>query len=79
MKKLALVAGLLLVMGQTGAVSAKSLEDVLKEKGVITEEDYKEVVKSSPIKYKLGEGFNFTSADGKFSGSIGASYQIAIP
>jgi phosphate-selective porin OprO and OprP len=76
MKKMVLVAGLLLVMGQTGTVSAKSLEDVLKEKGVITEEDYKEVVKNNPIKYKLGEGFNFTSSDGKFSGSIGASYQL---
>ncbi|HXE96476.1 MAG TPA: porin [Dongiaceae bacterium] len=76
MKKLVLAAGLLLVAGQTGVVSAKSLEDVLKEKGVITEADYKEIVTSSPVKYKLGEGFNFTSSDGKFSSSIGASYQV---
>lgn len=76
MKKLALAAGLFLVLGQTGVASARSLEDVLKEKGVITEADYKEITMSSPVKYKRGEGFNFTSADGKFSGSIGASYQV---
>jgi len=40
--------------------SAKTLEDVLKEKGVITEEDYKEVSKVKPIDYKLGKGFTFT-------------------
>lgn len=76
MKKLAVLLGLALVAAQAGTASARSLEDVLKEKGVITEEDYKEIQKSSPIKYKLGEGFNFTSADGKFSASIGGSYQI---
>jgi phosphate-selective porin OprO/OprP len=76
MKKLGVLLGLALIVAQAGTVSAKSLEDVLKEKGVITEDDYKEVVKSRPIKYKLGEGFNFTSADGKFSGSIGAALQF---
>ncbi len=76
MKKLFLLAGALVVASQAGQASAKSLEDVLKEKGVITEEDYKEIVKSSPIKFKPGEGVNFTSSDGKFSSSIGASYQI---
>ena len=75
-KKTALVLGLLAMAGTFQTAAAKSLEDVLKEKGVITEEDYKSVVKSGPVKYKLGEGFNFTSADEKFSGSIGANYQI---
>ncbi len=62
---------------------AKSLEDVLKEKGVITEEDYKQVSQEKPAaakagasNYKVGEGFNSTSADEKFSGSIGASMQL---
>lgn len=73
---LALIFGLFALAGTCQVASAKSLEDVLKEKGVITEEDYKEIVKSSPVKYKLGEGFNFTTADGKFSGSIGAMYQL---
>jgi phosphate-selective porin OprO/OprP len=55
---------------------AKSLEDILKEKGVITEADYKEVVKSKPFDYKLGKGFTFTSADEKFQFSIGGRMQF---
>jgi phosphate-selective porin OprO/OprP len=76
MKRILVLFSLVLIITQGETASARSLEDVLKEKGVITEDDYKEVVKSSPVKYKLGEGFNFTSADQKFSGSIGASYQV---
>lgn len=56
-------------------VSAKSLEDVLKEKGVITEEDYKSVIKSNPISYKPGEGFTFLSPDEKFKLSLGGRLQ----
>ncbi len=55
---------------------AKSLEDILKEKGVITEADYKEVTKSKPIDYKLGKGFTFTSADEKFQLSVGGRTQF---
>ncbi|GFE61658.1 porin [Geobacter sp. AOG2] len=76
MKKLGILLGLALLVAQAGSVSAKSLEDVLKEKGVITEEDYKEIQKSSQIKYKPGGGLNFATADGKFGISIGASYQV---
>ncbi|MBT0663095.1 porin [Geobacter pelophilus] len=54
---------------------AKTLEDVLKEKGVITEEDYKAVTKSRPLDYKLGKGFTFTSPDEKFQLSLGAYLQ----
>lgn len=76
MKRIVVAAGLLLVVGQSGSACARSLEDVLKEKGVITEDDYKEIVKSSPVKYKPGEGFNFTSSDGKFGSSIGGLFQV---
>jgi len=55
---------------------AKTLEDILKEKGVITEADYKEVTKSKPIDYKLGKGFTFTSADEKFQLSVGGRTQF---
>ncbi|MEA5113202.1 MAG: porin [Geobacteraceae bacterium] len=55
---------------------AKTLEDILKEKGVITEADYKEVTKSKPFDYKLGKGFTFTSADEKFQLSIGGRMQF---
>lgn len=64
-----------LALAGQGAM-ARSLEDVLKEKGVITEEDYTSVIKSRPVTYKLGEGFTFTSPDEKFKGSIGSSLQL---
>jgi phosphate-selective porin OprO and OprP len=58
------------------AASAKSLEDVLKEKGVITEADYKEVTKIKPIDYKLGNGFTFTTQDERFQLSLGGRMQF---
>ncbi|GAB7025491.1 porin [Geotalea toluenoxydans] len=63
--------GLVLIPG----VHAKTLEDVLKEKGVITEEDYKEVTRSKPLNYKPGKGFTLTSADEKFQLSLGGRLQ----
>ncbi len=77
-KKKLLAAGAVLAavafIGQTA--SAKSLEDVLKEKGVISEADYKEVTKVKPLDYKLGKGFTFTSADEKYQLSVGGQMQI---
>ncbi|MFA7406119.1 MAG: porin [Pelobacteraceae bacterium] len=55
--------------------AAKSLEDVLKEKGVISEADYAAVTKSRPLDYKIGKGFNFTSSDEKFKLSLGGRLQ----
>lgn len=78
MKKSFLAAGAVLLatafIGQTA--SAKTLEDILKEKGVITEADYKEITKSKPLDYKIGKGFTLTSADDKFQLSIGGMMQI---
>jgi phosphate-selective porin OprO and OprP len=54
---------------------AKTLEDVLKEKGVITEADFKEVTKSKPLDYKPGKGFTLTSPDEKFQLSVGGRLQ----
>ncbi|SNB45532.1 porin [Geobacter sp. DSM 9736] len=54
---------------------AKTLEDILREKGVITEEDYRSVTKSRPLDYKLGKGFTFTAPDEKFQLSLGARLQ----
>lgn len=54
MKRVIVVAGICAgILGSMDA-GAKTLEDVLKEKGVITEEDYKEVTRVKPIDYKLG-------------------------
>lgn len=73
--KLAVAAILATAIVGQGAY-AKTLEDVLKDKGVITEEDYKEVAKSRPVEYKQGEGFSFTSADQKYRGAIGGFLQL---
>jgi phosphate-selective porin OprO/OprP len=69
--------GLLAALAVAGNADAKSLEDILKEKGVITESDYQEVVKSSPkMDYKIGKGFSFTSADEKFQLTFGGRMQF---
>ncbi|MRR06024.1 MAG: porin [Deltaproteobacteria bacterium] len=76
MKGKIIAVGLLSSLAVAGNANAKSLEDVLKEKGVITEADYKEVAKSSkPFEYKLGKGVTFTSADEKFQFSLGGRMQ----
>ena len=54
---------------------AKTLEDVLKEKGVITEEDYKAVTKARPLDYKLGKGYTLTAPDEKFQLTLGGRLQ----
>jgi len=73
--KVALVFALLGVIGACQTVSAQSLEDVLKEKGVITAEDYKGIVKSRQVKYKAGKGLTLTAPDGKNSVNIGGQMQ----
>ena len=77
MRKKFFVAGAALLaavfIGQ--AASARTLEDILKEKGVITEQDYREITKVKPVDYKLGKGFTFTSPDEKFQLSIGGRLQ----
>jgi len=76
MKRWGVALGILLVASQAGKLSAKTLEDVLKEKGVITEEDFKEVTKVKPINYTLGKGFTFTSPDEKFQLNFGGRLQF---
>jgi phosphate-selective porin OprO/OprP len=76
MKKLVIVVAGFLALQFTGqSATAKTLEDVLKEKGIITEEDYKSVVKARPVDYKLGKGFTLTSPDEKFQLTIGGVLQ----
>jgi phosphate-selective porin OprO/OprP len=76
MKRLIVLSALGFIAVLASDASARSLEDVLKEKGVITEEDYKEVIQSRPIKYKPGEGFNLTFDDEKFSSSMVGLFKI---
>lgn len=74
-KKIAAVGFLAIVLVGQNAF-AKSLEDVLKEKGVITEEDYKEVTNVKPFDYQLGKGFTFTTQDEKFQLTLGGRMQF---
>jgi phosphate-selective porin OprO and OprP len=70
-----IAAGLLAALVVAGNANAKSLEDILKEKGVITEADYKEVTKVKPFDYSLGKGFTLTSPDEKFQLTVGGRMQ----
>jgi len=76
MKRLVFAAGILafLLMGQAGI--AKTLEEVLKEKGVITEADLKEVTAAKPVAYQPGKGITFTSPDARFQLSLGGRGQF---
>lgn len=76
MKGKIIAAGLLAAVAVGQNADAKSLEEILKEKGVITEADYKEVTKVKPFDYKLGKGFTFTSANEKFQLSLGGRMQF---
>ncbi|WP_243371656.1 porin [Geotalea sp. SG265] len=65
-----------LLAALAGPVDAKTLEDILMEKGVITEEDYRQVNEKKMVSYKPAEGFTFISPDGRFKGAIGGMLQI---
>lgn len=75
MKKKVMAGTLLAAALAVQSAGAVTLEEILKEKGVISEADYKEVVKSKPINYKIGKGFNFTSPDEKFKLTLGGRLQ----
>jgi phosphate-selective porin OprO/OprP len=71
-----IVVGIALVaLLAVGTAEAKTLEELLKEKGVITEADYKEVIKAKAVDYKPGNGFTFNSSDGNFQLSVGGRIQ----
>lgn len=76
MKMTVAAAGILTVILAGQNADARSLEDVLKEKGVITEADYKEVTKVKPFDYQLGKGATFTTQDEKFQLTIGGRLQF---
>ncbi len=74
-KKSVLAVTALVAAFTVQSAGAKTLEDVLREKGVISEADYKEVTKVKPIDYKPGKGFSLTSADEKFKLTLGGRLQ----
>jgi phosphate-selective porin OprO/OprP len=80
MHKGIIMVGLLALALAAQSAGAKTLEEVLKEKGVITEADYNEIMKEKPktppVSYKLGQGMTFTTADEKYQLSIGGQMQF---
>jgi phosphate-selective porin OprO and OprP len=59
------------------AVEAKTLEEILKEKGIITEEDYKETTKKRDLAhYQPGRGLTVESRDGNFKAHLGGRAQV---
>ena len=76
MKRLFIGAGILAFLFTCQAGWARTLEEVLKEKGVITEADLKEVTAARPMAYQPGKGFTFTSPDAKFRLSLGGRGQF---
>jgi len=82
MKKAMVSAALLGGVLAGRLASAQTLEEVLRDKGVLSEEEYKGVTATSQgaansqVTYKQGEGFTLTSADQRFQGTIGGFLQL---
>lgn len=71
-----IVLTLFFVLATTLPGEARTLEEILKDKGVITAEDYAEASKSTLVSYKPGKGISATSADGQSSLKIGGWAQF---
>lgn len=69
-----LLTAILGVMANPG--EARSLEEILKDKGVITAEDYAEANKRGKVAYTPGKGLTATSADGVSKMHIGGYAQL---
>lgn len=76
MKRLSVAAGILAFLFTCRAGWARTLEEVLKGKGVITEADLKEVTAARPVAYQIGKGFTFTAPGEKFQLSLGGRGQF---
>ena len=77
-RTIAVLCGLIVtgMMDQTGSIRARTLEEILKDKGVITEEDYAEATKTGQVTYTPGKGLTATSADGSSKLKIGGYGQL---
>lgn len=74
-----LLMGLVLAaaFGATVTAQAKTLEEILKEKGVITAEEYAEATKRKDLaRYRPGRGITVETADGRYSVNIGGYAQL---
>jgi len=70
------VVALLICSWPTDQAQARTLEEILKDKGVITAEDYAEANKGAQVVYTPGKGLTATSADGSSKLKIGGYAQL---
>jgi len=72
-----LILGCLLVLALASASTsfAAGIEELLKEKGVITAAEYQELVRQKPAAYIPGKGLSAETADGNYSLQIGGYAQ----
>ncbi|BCR06799.1 hypothetical protein DESUT3_38680 [Desulfuromonas versatilis] len=77
MKRMLTAALLAAIVAGTGAFAeAKTLEEILKDKGVITEADLKEASEKNDLAYyKPGRGITVESRDGNYTAHIGGRLQ----
>lgn len=69
-----MTTGLTIATGTT--LQARTLEEILKDKGVISAEDYAEATKGNQISYAPGKGLTVASADGSSKLNIGGYAQL---
>jgi len=70
-----LVSAAVLVAAVTS--QAKTLEEILKEKGVITADEYAEATKANArVRYRPGKGVTVETADGNYSANLGGYAQL---
>ncbi len=78
MKRMAISAALAAaaILGIHAAGEAKTLEEILRDKGVITEADYKEALQKNDLAYyRPGRGITIESRDGNYTAHIGGRLQ----
>jgi phosphate-selective porin len=74
---LMLAVALAASVGFAAGGEAKSIEEILKDKGVITAEEYQEALKQKPnAAYVPGKGFTAATADGNYKLHIGGYGQL---
>ena len=75
-KMLAIALFASFMFGSGSNAAAKSLEEILKEKGIISEEDYKEATQKNDLAYyEPGKGITVESRDGKYKAHVGGRLQ----
>lgn len=71
-----LLVAALAVIGLAGGAEAKSLEEILMDKGVITEEDFKQATEKSDLAYyKPGRGITVQTRDRNYLAHVGGRLQ----